>query len=200
MKCSQSRLSKHDVYSTLKILSVVRVKVDKQFGCGYLEEIVVRRADRQLYTFKEGDFINLHLNDIRDTLLLGVHHKLFHPHGDVIVDLAVALRMFTRRIVIQKRVEDVKLDVKSYQKKLNITKPQKDFPIISAKESYTPSFDLQGVIDKDLSNQKRLMRADELYKFSDGTLKSVRVTLHYRLLNFRLGYNKGMPKKCLATD
>ncbi|GKG35755.1 hypothetical protein Tco_0440909, partial [Tanacetum coccineum] len=37
--------------------------------------------------------------------------------------------------------------------------------------SYTPSFDLQGVIDKDLSNQKRLMRADELYKFSDGTLK-----------------------------
>ncbi|GKC14462.1 hypothetical protein Tco_1011244 [Tanacetum coccineum] len=39
------------------------------------------------------------------------------------------------------------------------------------------------------------MRADELYKFSDRTLKSVRDTLHHRLLNFRLGYNKGMPRR-----
>ncbi|GKC93507.1 hypothetical protein Tco_1158949 [Tanacetum coccineum] len=132
-----NRLLKHDVYSTLKILSVVRVKVDKQFGYGYLEEIMVRRADRQLYTFKEGDFINLHLNNIEDMLLLVVQHKLFHLDGDAIVDLAVALRMFTRRIIIQKRVEDVQLGVESYQKKLNITKPQKDFPTISAKEPYT---------------------------------------------------------------
>ncbi|GKC89486.1 hypothetical protein Tco_1150135 [Tanacetum coccineum] len=45
------------------------------------------------------------------------------------------------------------------------------------------------------------MRADELYKFSDGMLKSVRDTLHHRLLNFILGYNKGMPRrKWSATD
>ncbi|GKA07937.1 hypothetical protein Tco_0687268 [Tanacetum coccineum] len=37
-------------------------------------------------------------------------------------DLNVALRMFTRRIVIQRRVEDLQLGVKSYQKKLNIIK------------------------------------------------------------------------------
>nr|GFC94524.1 hypothetical protein [Tanacetum cinerariifolium] len=70
-------------------------EVDKQSGYGYLEEIVVRRADRQLYTFKKGDFINLHLNDIEDMILLVVQHKLFHLYGDVLVDLAVALRMFT---------------------------------------------------------------------------------------------------------
>nr|GEV72386.1 hypothetical protein [Tanacetum cinerariifolium] len=34
------RLFKHDVYSMLKILSVVSVTVDKQFGYGYLEEIM----------------------------------------------------------------------------------------------------------------------------------------------------------------
>ncbi|GJR85976.1 hypothetical protein Tco_0209987 [Tanacetum coccineum] len=34
-----------------------------------------------------------------------------------------ALRMFTRRIVIQRRVEDLQLGVESYQKKLNLTKP-----------------------------------------------------------------------------
>ncbi|GJU32856.1 hypothetical protein Tco_1176445 [Tanacetum coccineum] len=101
--------SKHDVYSPLKILSVVSVKVDKQHGYGYLEEIVVRRVDRKLYKFKEGDFINLHLNDIEDMLLLIVQHNLFNLNGDAIVNLAVTLRMFTRRIVIQKRVEDVQL-------------------------------------------------------------------------------------------
>ncbi|GJY93733.1 hypothetical protein Tco_0509515 [Tanacetum coccineum] len=168
--------SKHDVYSPLKILSVVSVKVNKLHSYGYLEEIVVRRADRQLYKFKEGDFINLHLNDIEDMLLLVVQHNLFHLDGDVIVDLAYF------SLIIKKRVEDFQLGVKSYQKKLNITKTQKDFPTISAKEPYTPSFDQQGVFYEDLSNQKRLMRADELYKFSDGTLKSVRDTLHHQLL------------------
>ncbi|GJY40104.1 hypothetical protein Tco_0427374 [Tanacetum coccineum] len=145
------------------------------------EEIMVRRADRQLYTFKKGDFINLHLNEIKDMLLLVVQHKLFHLDADVIVDLAVALQ--------------------SYQKKLNITKPQKDFPTISTKELYTASFDPPGVVYEDLSNRKRLMRVDELYKFSNGMLKLVRDTLHHRLWKFRLGYNKGIPnRKWSAKD
>ncbi|GJV86039.1 hypothetical protein Tco_1525937 [Tanacetum coccineum] len=148
-----------------------------------------------------GDFPHLHLNDIEDMLLLQVQHKLFNLEGSDIVDLAVALRMFTRRIIIQKHVEDVQLGVESYQKKLNLTKPQKDFPTISTKEPYTPSFDPPGVVYEDSSNQKRLMRADELYKFSDGTLTLVRDKLHYMVLNFRMGYNKGMPRrKWSSTD
>ncbi|GKF40582.1 hypothetical protein Tco_0123924 [Tanacetum coccineum] len=39
------------------------------------------------------------------------------------------------------------------------------------------------------------MRADELYKFSDGTLKSVHKILHERLQNFVLRYNKDVPKR-----
>ncbi|GKE00417.1 hypothetical protein Tco_1388400, partial [Tanacetum coccineum] len=152
-----NRFLKHDVFSHLKVLSVKSVTVNKLPGYSYLEEIMVRRADRQLYKFKEGDFVNLHLNDIEDMLLFVVQHKLFHLDGKVIVDLAVALCMFTRSLIINKRVEDVKLGVESYQKKLNITKPQKDFPRISAKELYTPSFDPPGVFYEDLSNQKRLM-------------------------------------------
>ncbi|GJS70377.1 hypothetical protein Tco_0703218 [Tanacetum coccineum] len=65
-----SPISRHEVYSKMKILSVIRVKVDKQFGYGYLEEIMVRRVDQKEYTFKEGDFPRLHLNDIEDMLLL----------------------------------------------------------------------------------------------------------------------------------
>ncbi|GKF98331.1 hypothetical protein Tco_0297114, partial [Tanacetum coccineum] len=39
------------------------------------------------------------------------------------------------------------------------------------------------------------MRADELYKFSDGTLKKVRDELHHRIRYFRLEYNKEMPRR-----
>ncbi|GKF11934.1 hypothetical protein Tco_0049860 [Tanacetum coccineum] len=45
------------------------------------------------------------------------------------------------------------------------------------------------------------MRADELYKFSNGTLKKVRDELHHRVLDFDLGYNKEMERrKWTATD
>ncbi|GJS38614.1 hypothetical protein Tco_0563657 [Tanacetum coccineum] len=64
-----NRFLKHDVYYPLKILSVVSVTVNKLHGYGYLEEIMVRSIDRQLYKFKEGDFVNLYLNDIEDMLL-----------------------------------------------------------------------------------------------------------------------------------
>ncbi|GJZ99907.1 hypothetical protein Tco_0672458 [Tanacetum coccineum] len=71
-KSQINKVSKHKVYSAQKILSVVSVTVQKLHGYGHLEEIDVRRADRQLYKFKEGDFVDLHLNDIEDMLLLAV--------------------------------------------------------------------------------------------------------------------------------
>ncbi|GJW21564.1 hypothetical protein Tco_0032186 [Tanacetum coccineum] len=190
-----NKFSKHDVYLTQNILSVVSVKVNKLHGYGHLEEIMVRRADRQLYTFKEGDFVDLHLNNIEDMLLLAAQHKLFQLDESDIINLVVALRMFTRSLIIKRRVKDVQLGVESYQKKLNITKPQKDFLGISAKELYKPSFDPPGVIYEDLNKQKRVMRDDELYKFLDRTLKLVRDELRHRILNFCLGFNKEMSRR-----
>ncbi|GJR13295.1 hypothetical protein Tco_0795947 [Tanacetum coccineum] len=92
------------------VLTLWRVKsfsVKKLHGYGHLEEIVVKRANRQFYKFKEGDFVDLHLNDIEDMLLLAVQHKLFHLTDSDIVDFMVPLRMFTRSLVIKKRVEDL---------------------------------------------------------------------------------------------
>ncbi|GJY06208.1 hypothetical protein Tco_0373262 [Tanacetum coccineum] len=86
------------------------------------------RADNQLYKFKEGDFPDLHLNEIEDMLLLLTQNKLFNLNGDVIVHLRVDLRMFTRGIVLQSRVEDVQLDVESYQRKINLTRPLRSCP------------------------------------------------------------------------
>ncbi|GJY46322.1 hypothetical protein Tco_0435385 [Tanacetum coccineum] len=190
-----NKFSKQNVYSTKAILGVKSVSVKKLHGYGQLEEIVVKRSDQQLYKFKEGDFVDLHLNDVEDMLLLAVQHKLFHLDGSDIVDFIVALCMFTRSLILKRRVEDLQLGVESYQKKLNITKPQKTFSEIEFKEPYTPSYDPPGIIYEDLDKQKRVLRADELYKFSDGTLKSVRDEIHHRVLDFRLDYNKEMPKR-----
>ncbi|GKD08199.1 hypothetical protein Tco_1187884 [Tanacetum coccineum] len=163
-KATRSQINKffnHNVYSTQKILSMVSMSVKKLHGYGHLEEIVVRRADRQLYKFKEGDFVDLYLNNIEYMLLLLVQHKLFQLDGSDIVDFIVAL----------------------------------------LKELYTLSFDPPGAVYEDLNKQKRVMWADELYKFSDGTLKLVRDKLHHKALNFRLGYNKEMlRRKWSAVD
>ncbi|GJY53700.1 hypothetical protein Tco_0445364 [Tanacetum coccineum] len=76
---------------------------------------------KSFYGFKEGDFPRLHINDIEDMLLLVVQNRLTNLSGDDVSEFAIALRMFTRSLVIQKRVEDLQLGVESYQKKINVT-------------------------------------------------------------------------------
>nr|GEU47003.1 hypothetical protein [Tanacetum cinerariifolium] len=90
-----------------RIIEVTHVKVMKWYGYGYLEEIIVQREDQTLHEFKEGDFSRLNLCDIKDLLLLLVQNKLSNLEQDVIFDLNVALRMFTRCIVILKQVKDL---------------------------------------------------------------------------------------------
>ncbi|GKC84342.1 hypothetical protein Tco_1140059 [Tanacetum coccineum] len=74
--------------------------VMRKHGYGYLKEIVVRRADNDHYRFKEGDFLHLRINDIKDLLLLVVQNRLTNLSGDDVSDFAIALRMFTRSLVI----------------------------------------------------------------------------------------------------
>ncbi|GKD02123.1 hypothetical protein Tco_1177097 [Tanacetum coccineum] len=138
--------STHDVYSTKHILAVTRVEVMRKHGYGYLREIKVRRADNDLYTFKEGDFPRLCINDIEDMLILIVQNRLTNLLGDDVFDFVIALRMFTTSMVIQKRVEDLQLGVKSYQKKINVTKIEITRPDIRKKDPYTPYQDPQGFI------------------------------------------------------
>ncbi|GKE08255.1 hypothetical protein Tco_1411806 [Tanacetum coccineum] len=91
----------------------------------------------------------LRIQDIEDMLLLLVQ-------GDLAFN--VPLRMFTRSVVIQMRVEDLQSGVKSYQKKLNLTKTD------------------------------TLMRIAELHKFSDGTLNDVQTALDDRLKGIQIKY------------
>nr|GEU93764.1 retrovirus-related Pol polyprotein from transposon TNT 1-94 [Tanacetum cinerariifolium] len=93
----------------------------------------------------------------------------------------VSLRMFTRSIVIQRRVEDLQLGVESYEKKLNLTKLNTYRSDLKRKEAYIAYSNLRGFIYQNKDKHNRLMRIDELHKFSDGTLIDVRTALDDRL-------------------
>ncbi|GKD93857.1 hypothetical protein Tco_1373694 [Tanacetum coccineum] len=102
--------------------------------------------DKHASRFKEGDFPRLRINDIEDMLLLVVQNQLINLSGDDVSDFTIALRMFTRSLVIQKRVEDLQLRVKSYQKKINFTKPETTRPGLIKRDPFTPYQDPQGFI------------------------------------------------------
>ncbi|GJX01692.1 hypothetical protein Tco_0185605 [Tanacetum coccineum] len=135
------------------------VEVIRKHGYGYLKEIVVRRADNDLYRFKEGDFSHLRINDIKDMLLLVVQNRLTNLSGDDVSDFVIALTMFTRSLVIQKK-----------------------------KDPYTPYQDPQGFIYVDNNGRNRLMRSDKLYKFSDRTLTELRTSLDDITKNIQMEY------------
>ncbi|GJV27379.1 hypothetical protein Tco_1383827 [Tanacetum coccineum] len=63
---------------------------------------------------------------------------------------------------------------------------------ISKRTPYTAYNNSKGIIYVDKYKRNRLMRSDELYKFSDGTLTSVRSVLLYIASNLRMDY---LPKR-----
>nr|GEW58781.1 hypothetical protein [Tanacetum cinerariifolium] len=112
-----------NVYSKRRIIAIMDLKIVEWHSYKHLDWITVRHDDDKLYKFKEGDFQRLRLQNIKDMLLLFIQGKLSNLTVEERFAFKFSLRMFTRSIVIQRRVEDLQLGVKSYQKRLNLTKP-----------------------------------------------------------------------------
>ncbi|GJU87483.1 hypothetical protein Tco_1295029 [Tanacetum coccineum] len=72
--------------------------------------------------------------------------------------------------------------------KLNLIKPDILRLDLRNKTAYTAYSNSQGLIYKDQNNRNRLMRTDELHKFSDGTLNYVRTALHDITWGIRMVY------------
>nr|GEW34321.1 pyrophosphatase [Tanacetum cinerariifolium] len=89
---------------------------------------------------------------------------------------------------ITRRVEDLQLGIESYQKKLNLTKPDTYRSDLKRKEAYIVYFNPRGFIYQNKDKKNRLMRIDELHKFSDGTLIDVRTALDDRLKGIQMQY------------
>ncbi|GJS63520.1 hypothetical protein Tco_0678084 [Tanacetum coccineum] len=154
----------------------------------HLDWITVRRDDDILYKFKEGDIYRLRIQDIEDMLLLIVQGKLTNLNVEERLAFNVSLRMFTRSVVIQRRLEDLQLGVERDQKKLNLTKPDTYRSNLRRRDAYTPYSDPRVFIYENKDKKNRLMRIDELHKFSDGTLDDVRTALNDRLKGIIIEY------------
>ncbi|GJZ18031.1 hypothetical protein Tco_0554154 [Tanacetum coccineum] len=157
-----NRESAHDVYSRRRIIAVTKLQIVEWHGYKHLDWITVRRDDDKLHTFKEGDFKRLRLQDIEDMLLLLVQGKLTNLN-------------------VEERVE-------SYQKKLNITKLDSYRSDLKRREAYSAYSNRRGFIYQNKDKKNKLMRIDELHKFSDGTLDVVQTTLNDRLKGIRMEY------------
>ncbi|GJU92734.1 hypothetical protein Tco_1317490 [Tanacetum coccineum] len=65
-KAEMSTITEENVYSDLRIKSVVRIMVKKKWGYGFLTTFVVRRSDDKEYEFIYADLSRLSLNDAED--------------------------------------------------------------------------------------------------------------------------------------
>ncbi|GKC81022.1 hypothetical protein Tco_1136739 [Tanacetum coccineum] len=182
-----------EVRTHMRILSVVRIKAYSRYGYDYLSEIVLRRADFQEHTIAKKDFKNLYPSDFEDLNLLLLQGHLDHLPGSDKRMLSTAVKLWTRNLVIRQRVEDFQLGIESYQTQLNLTKPGWDATGYEFKHDYTIIESPRAVVFPVDNNDRKIMRFNEIYKFSDGTLTRILEALDYRVKEFKVKrLNPGM--------
>ncbi|GJZ19374.1 hypothetical protein Tco_0555964 [Tanacetum coccineum] len=147
-----------EVYSKKKIIDVIRVLSNQGYGQEYIEEIVVKRANRKYLEFTESDYKYLHKNDIEDMYWMCSNGKIkdYQETG-----LLKSLIIFIRSCVIWVRVHDYQLGLESYQRKVNLTAPTLTFPSIEKEKLLTMTSDLVvGLIYENSKKEKRHGYAD----------------------------------------
>ncbi|GJV83667.1 hypothetical protein Tco_1523565 [Tanacetum coccineum] len=142
------------------INDVTKLQIVEWHNYKHLDWITVCRDDDKLYIFKEGDFNRLRIQDIEDMLLLLVQGKL----TNLTVEECLAFN------------------------KLNLTKPDTYKLDLKGREAYTAYSNPRGFIYQNKDKKNRLMRIDELHKFSDGTLNDFRTALDDRLKGIQMKY------------
>ncbi|GJV61925.1 hypothetical protein Tco_1468025 [Tanacetum coccineum] len=152
--------SAQDVYSKHKIIAITKLQIVECHNYKHLDWITVRRDDDKLYSFKEGDFNRLRIQDIEDMLLFLVQGKL----TNLTVEECLAFN------------------------KLNLTKPDTYISDLKRREAYTAYSNPRGFIYQNKDKKNKLMCIDELHKFSDGTLNDVRTALNDRLKGILEGH------------
>ncbi|GJV40061.1 hypothetical protein Tco_1418501 [Tanacetum coccineum] len=145
----------------MRILSVVRTKAYSRYGYDYLKEITLRRADHQEYAIAEKDFKNLYPSDFEDLNLLLLQGHLNHLLGSYIRILSTA-------------------------KQLNLTKPRWDAIGFEFKHDYTIIDSHRAVVFPVTNNERKIMRFNKIYKFSDGMLTNIMEALDYRVKEYKV--------------
>nr|GFA01052.1 hypothetical protein [Tanacetum cinerariifolium] len=175
-----------EVRSYIRILSVVRIRAYSRYGYDYLSEIDLRRADLHEHTLTEKDFKNLYPSDFEDLNLLLLQGHFDYFFGFDKRKLSTAIKLWTQNLVIRQRFEDFQLGIKSYQTQLNHTKPTWDATCYEFKHDYTIIEFPRAVVFPVNNNEQKIMRFNEIHKFSDDTLTRILETLAYRVKEFKI--------------
>nr|GEV74819.1 hypothetical protein [Tanacetum cinerariifolium] len=189
------------VRSHMQILSVISLKTYERYGYTFLKEIILRRAEYKEYKISEADFENLHQNDFEDLYLLHLQGQLNYLSRDDKVYLFNAVNLWIRNIINKIRVEDLQLEIESYQTKLNLTQLDWDASNFLFKEDYTIVSKLRAIIYRDRKDQKKMMRETEVHKFNDDALNRILKKLNYMVKDFKLfKYNPSMTTQNWSED
>nr|GEU46773.1 hypothetical protein [Tanacetum cinerariifolium] len=100
--------------------------------------------------------------------------------------LSIAIKLWTRNLVIRQRVKDFQLGIKSYQTQLNLTKPGWDATGYEFKHDYTIIESPRAVVFLVNNNKLKIMWFNEIYKFGDGTLIRIMKALAYKVKEFKI--------------
>ncbi|GJZ10754.1 hypothetical protein Tco_0545513 [Tanacetum coccineum] len=144
----------------------------------------VRSQMRILSVISVKDFRNLHPNDFEDLFLLNIQEKLNHlPKTDKPSFTQCKFNMWIRKPGEQESCGRLQLGIYYF------------------KEDYTIVPKPRAVVYRDRNDQRKLMRLNELHKFSDGTLTRVMENLDHMVKDFHLyEYNKGMETRKWSED
>ncbi|GJS76262.1 hypothetical protein Tco_0726143 [Tanacetum coccineum] len=127
--------------------------------------------------------------------------KLNHLFGAGKVHLYNAVNLWIRNIVIRHRVEDLQLGIESYETKLNLTQLNWDASDFLFKEDYIIIHKPRVIIYRDRNDQKKMMRENEVHKFSDGTLTRILEKLDHMVKDYVLfKFNPGMKHRIWYED
>ncbi|GJU82925.1 hypothetical protein Tco_1285290 [Tanacetum coccineum] len=115
--------------------------------------------------------------------------------------LHTAVNMWIRNLVIRNHVGDLQLGIENYQTKINLERPNWDAADYYFKEDYAIVPKPRAIVYRDINDQRKLIRLNELHKFSDGMLTRVMEKLDHMVKDFHLfEYNKGMETRKWSED
>ncbi|GKA70898.1 hypothetical protein Tco_0777037 [Tanacetum coccineum] len=140
---------------------VVKIEVLSLYGYDYMKKIVLRRANLNEHIIAERDFKYLYPSDFEDLYLLNLQGHLNHlpPNDKKILTTAT---------------------------QLNLTKPRWDATGFEYKHDFTITESPRAVTFRDKYGVQMIMRFNEIYNFSDGTLQQIDEALDYRVKEFKL--------------
>ncbi|GJU88767.1 hypothetical protein Tco_1301190 [Tanacetum coccineum] len=131
-------------------------------------------------------------NDFEDCSFSYIQENLNPSARQTRTSLHTAVNMWIRNLI---------RDLKVIQQRINLERPNWDAADYYFKEDYTIVPKPRAVVYRDRNDQRKLMRLNELHKFSDGTLTRVMEKLDQMVKDFHLyEYNKGMETRKWSED